>query len=72
MDNLLGMSEVASDKGGRTPWPEATWRYWRHRGYGPPAVRIGRRIFYREADIDRWIAEQFQGDGEPARESARD
>ncbi len=66
MDRLLGISEVASDRGGRTPWPEATWRYWRHRGYGPPAVRIGRRIFYREADIDAWITKQFNASEELA------
>jgi hypothetical protein len=40
--------------------PVATLRFWRHTGeYGPPSAKIGRRVLYREADVERWIAAQF-------------
>lgn len=34
--------------------PESTVRYWRHTGYGPPGVKIGRRVLYRVADVQEW------------------
>jgi len=38
--------------------PEATLRYWRHKGDGPVSFRLGRRVVYRRAEIERWLAEQ--------------
>lgn len=39
--------------------PEATLRYWRHRGEGgPPSFRLGRRVVYRRAEVDRWLSAQ--------------
>jgi len=38
--------------------PIATLRYWRHLGAGPCSFRLGRRVLYRRADIDDWIATQ--------------
>ena len=36
-----------------------TLRYWRHIGYGPASFTLGRRkVVYRRADMDAWIAEQ--------------
>jgi excisionase family DNA binding protein len=35
-----------------------TCRYWRHIGKGPASFKVGRRVLYDEADVDRWIAEQ--------------
>ena len=35
--------------------PVATLRYWRHRGVGPDGFRLGRRVVYRRADLDRWL-----------------
>jgi predicted DNA-binding transcriptional regulator AlpA len=55
-DRLLTTSETAA-------WlraPVATLRYWRHAGTGPPSVRLGRRIVYRESDVARWIEAQFE------------
>lgn len=46
--------------------PLATARYWHATGYGPQPVRIGRRLMYRRADVDRWLTEKFAagaGDG---------
>jgi DNA-binding transcriptional MerR regulator len=35
-----------------------TIRYWKKTGYGPPGVKIGRRVFYDLAEVERWEAEQ--------------
>ena len=34
-----------------------TVRYWRHIGYGPKGVRVGRRVLYEVAEVDRWLAQ---------------
>jgi hypothetical protein len=36
-----------------------TVRYWRHIGYGPKGVRIGRRTLYDATGVDAWEAEQL-------------
>lgn len=36
----------------------ATLRYWRHAGIGPASFKLGRRVVYRRAEVERWIAEQ--------------
>jgi hypothetical protein len=38
-----------------------TVRYWRHIGYGPKGVKVGRRVLYTEAELrrfDAWLADQ--------------
>lgn len=35
-----------------------TVRYWKHTGYGPPGVRIGRRTLYDPAEVSRWERER--------------
>jgi len=35
-----------------------TWWTWRKAGKLPPAIRFGRRYFYRREDVDRWLEEQ--------------
>jgi hypothetical protein len=35
----------------------ATVRYWRHIGYGPRGVRVGRRVLYPESEVERFDAE---------------
>lgn len=47
---FLTVDEVAE----RYQVPIATVRYWRHRGTGPKAVKIGRFIRYRLADVIEW------------------
>lgn len=37
---------------------ESTVRYWRHIGYGPKSIKVGRRALYTEAELDRWEAAQ--------------
>jgi hypothetical protein len=35
----------------------STIRYWRHIGYGPKGLKIGRRVLYTQAEIDRFERE---------------
>lgn len=55
MDALLTLEEVAE----KTRLPVATLRYFRHCGTGPKSAKLGRRVVYREAEVARWIDEQF-------------
>lgn len=51
----LGMRAASS----YTNVPEATLRYWRSVGdVGPASYKLGRKIFYDRAELDRWMAEQ--------------
>lgn len=60
MDALLTPPEVAN----LVRRPVATVRYWRATGTGPKCARVGGRVLYRLADVERWVAEQFEHDGE--------
>ena len=31
---------------------------WRRKGLGPRFIKIGRRVFYRRAEIDAWLLQQ--------------
>ncbi len=62
MDRYLTTAEVAE----RYRTAEATVRYWRHIGYGPSGVKIGRRVLYPESELIRFEAERRRGDGVPA------
>ncbi len=56
MDRLLTLKELAQ----RGIATEATLRFWRHNGdYGPRSAKIGRRVMYRESDVETWIKAQF-------------
>ena len=35
-----------------------TLHRWRNAGKGPPYIEMGRKIYYRRTDLDRWIEEQ--------------
>lgn len=48
---LLTLAEAAAQL--RTP--VATLRYWRHLGTGPDSFRLGRRVMYRQQDVERWV-----------------
>lgn len=32
----------------------ATVRFWRHVGKGPRSFKVGRRVLYRESDVQAW------------------
>ncbi len=38
--------------------PESTLRYYRYSATGPASFRMGRRVVYRRAEIEKWIAAQ--------------
>lgn len=58
MEKLLRVPEVAE----MTGVAEDTLRHWRHRGFGPPSARIGKRIVYREREVREWVDAQFEQD----------
>jgi predicted DNA-binding transcriptional regulator AlpA len=38
--------------------PESTVRYWRHIGYGPSSVKLGRRVLYDPAEVAQWVSDE--------------
>ena len=49
---------------------ERAVRRWRERGWGPPASRVGCRLLFERADVDRWVEarkELPRGEGMGAR-----
>ena len=59
-ERLLRIEEVAEWTG----IPENTLRFWRQASKGPRSARLGRRVVYRERDVQAWLDAQF--DGSPA------
>lgn len=53
-DEILTTAEVAA----LLKAPPATLRFWRHKEMGPPCFVLGRRVVYRAADVDQWVADQ--------------
>lgn len=50
MSRYFTTSEVAS----RYRTAPSTVRYWRHIGYGPKGVKVGRRVLYAEDELRRF------------------
>lgn len=47
------------DQGKAAAWlclSERTLERWRVSGEGPPFAKLGRRVLYRQSDLDDWIA----------------
>ena len=40
-----------------------TLDHWRLTGGGPPAFRVGRRLYYLRSDVIKWLAEQREAAG---------
>jgi len=38
--------------------PKATIYAWKYRGEGPPAIRVGRTLRFRESDVNAWLDRQ--------------
>lgn len=53
MDKLLTIGEVSAV----TRQPVETLRFWRQQGRGPEGHKIGRRLLYRESDVQTWLDE---------------
>ena len=52
---LLSESETSRECG----VPLKTLQYWRFTGHpdGPPFIKVGRRVYYRADDLERWVNE---------------
>ena len=61
-DQLLTVNEVAA----LLRAPVATVRWWSHKGSGPDSFKIGRRVMYRQSDVDRWVEAQRRPGGTAA------
>ena len=53
LPDYLTLPEVAE----RYRASEGTVRYWRHTGYGPKGVKLGTRVLYPRAEIERFDRE---------------
>lgn len=43
--------------------PDATLRFYRHKGIGPKSFRLGgRRVMYRRQDVDAWLMDQINAE----------
>lgn len=60
-DDLLLIHEVATI----TRRSVDTLRWLRHKGEGPRGHRAGRRVYFRRADVDAWLAEQERQGADP-------
>jgi excisionase family DNA binding protein len=56
LDGLMSAAEVSE----YLDVPVATLHGWRHRGEGPPAMRVGRWLRYRESDVKTWIDQRAE------------
>jgi predicted DNA-binding transcriptional regulator AlpA len=56
LDGLMSAADVSE----YLDVPVATLHGWRHRGEGPPAMRVGRWLRYRESDVKAWIDQRAE------------
>jgi hypothetical protein len=49
---MTGHFMTTSDLAERLKTPQSTVRYWRYTGYGPPGLKVGRRVLYRVTDVE--------------------
>jgi predicted DNA-binding transcriptional regulator AlpA len=60
LKELLTVEDVAEMTNGLVP--VATLRYYRATGEGGPrSGKLGRRVVYRRADVEAWVAAAFEG-----------
>jgi excisionase family DNA binding protein len=64
-DRWLTTEELAE----RLRTKPSTVRYWKHRGFGPPGTRFGRRTLYKLTDVIRW-EKQREAEQRPSRTRA--
>jgi predicted DNA-binding transcriptional regulator AlpA len=58
MEKLMNINEVAE----YLRAPVETLRWWRMQGTGPQGFKLGRRIMYREADVEAWVEQRFKAE----------
>jgi excisionase family DNA binding protein len=54
LPELLTVAELAHYLG----VPVSTIHFWRGKRQGPPAVKVGKRLYFRVADVAKWLEEQ--------------
>ncbi|MCH7582773.1 MAG: helix-turn-helix domain-containing protein [Acidobacteria bacterium] len=54
LDPLLSVQDLAA----YLDVPVATIYAWRYHRQGPPGLKVGRHVRYRQGDVDRWINER--------------
>lgn len=52
--DIMTTAEVSNER----RVPVETLRFWRSTNRGPASFKIGRRVFYRRSDVDRWFSQQ--------------
>lgn len=40
--------------------PPQTLKLWRHKGYGPKFLKIGKHVRYRWADVEKWETSELR------------
>ena len=63
MERLISPEQLAALLG---DIPVRTLYRWRQTNYGPTAIRVGKHLRYRTADVTRWIDEQAAQEGAAA------
>ena len=52
MADLIRASEMKNLSPDTT---DQSWAAHRHKGTGPPYVKLGRKVYYRRDDVEAWI-----------------
>jgi Helix-turn-helix domain len=55
---LPGNRLLSGDAAAYCGYSDGTFAQWRYQGKGPPFHRVGRRIFYRLEDLNRFIGDE--------------
>jgi excisionase family DNA binding protein len=73
------LADMAQGASTRTPLPElltvvelaayldrpvSTIHYWRGKGEGPPALKLGKQLRFRAADVVQWLEERRREGGD--------
>lgn len=54
VEQLMTTEEVAE----AVRVPVSTIYYWRAQGIGPVGSRVGKRVLYRQDDVEKWLEER--------------
>lgn len=58
---------TTADLADRLRTSPSTVRYWRHVGYGPPGLKVGRRVLYAAQDVEAWLRALGTEEWQPSR-----